>query len=63
MGLLDSRLTASVSGGALTLASSGPAVSTTQFTYTAPAPGSFSNTITATKSSGTTYTSATATVK
>lgn len=53
----------SVSGGALTLASSGLAVSTTQFTYTAPASGSFSNTITVTKSNGTTYTTATATVK
>jgi hypothetical protein len=53
----------SVSGGTLSIATSGPAVSTTQFTYTAPASGSFSNTITATKSSGTTYTSATATVK
>ena len=52
-----------VSGGTLSIATSGLAVSTTQFTYTAPASGSFSNTITATKSSGTTYTPATATVK
>lgn len=52
-----------VSGGTLSIATSGPAVSTTQFTYTAPASGSFSNTITAAKSSGTIYTSATATAK
>jgi len=53
----------SVSGGALSIANSGAAVSTTQFTYTAPASGSFSNTITAAKSSGTSYLSAVATVK
>ncbi len=53
----------SVSGGTLSIASSGAAVSTTQFTYTAPASGAFSNTITAAKSSGTSYSSATATVK
>lgn len=51
-----------VTGGTLlTIASAGPAVSTTQFTYAAPASGSFTNTITAVKSGGTTYTSATAT--
>ncbi|HEX7278355.1 MAG TPA: hypothetical protein VF255_01920 [Solirubrobacterales bacterium] len=51
-----------VSGGAtLTIAASGPAVSTTQFTYTAPASGTFSNVITAAKTGGTSYTSATAT--
>ncbi|HKO39046.1 MAG TPA: hypothetical protein VJU14_11835 [Solirubrobacterales bacterium] len=49
------------SGTALTIAATGPAVSTTQFTYTAPASGSFSNVITAAKTGGTTYTSATAT--
>ena len=51
----------SVSGGTLTIATGGSAVSTTAFTYTAPASGSFTNTITMAKSGGTSYTSATAT--
>ncbi|HET7119791.1 MAG TPA: hypothetical protein VFI17_00915 [Solirubrobacterales bacterium] len=46
-------------GSPLTTAASGPAVTSTEFTYTAPASGSFTHTITA-ASSG--YTSATATV-
>ncbi|HST68076.1 MAG TPA: hypothetical protein VLI94_00270 [Solirubrobacterales bacterium] len=51
-----------VSGGAtLTIAATGPAISTTRFTYTAPASGTFTNVITAAKSGGTAYTSATAT--
>lgn len=50
-----------ISGGALTIATSGPAESTSQFTYTAPSSGAFSNTITAATSAGTTYTSATLT--
>jgi hypothetical protein len=50
-----------ISGTPLTINSSGPAETATQFTYTAPASGNFSNTITAATSSGTTYTSATLT--
>jgi hypothetical protein len=50
-----------ITGGALTIESAGPAESSTQFTYTAPATGAFTNTITAAKSGGTVYTSATAT--
>jgi hypothetical protein len=50
-----------ITGGALTIEATGPAVSTAKFTYTAPASGTFSNTITAATSGGTTYTSATAT--
>jgi hypothetical protein len=50
-----------ITGGALTIESTGPAESSTQFTYTAPATGAFTNTITAAKSAGTVYTSATAT--
>jgi len=49
-------------GGALTIEATGAAESSTQFTYTAPASGAFTNTITAAKSGGTAYTSATATV-
>jgi len=45
-------------GSPLTTPASGPAISTAQFTYTAPSSGSFSNTITA---ASTGYTSATAT--
>jgi hypothetical protein len=48
-------------GATLTIADTGPAVSTTQFTYTSPASGTFSNVITAAKTGGTVYTSATAT--
>lgn len=48
-------------GGTLTIAATGPAESSA-FTYRAPTSGSFTNTITATTSSGTVYTSATATV-
>lgn len=50
-----------IAGTPLTIASTGPAVSTASFTYTAPASGNFSNTITAATSAGATYTSATAT--
>lgn len=51
-----------VTGGSLTIAETGPAVSTTQFTYTAPASGAFANTITATAKTGSPlYTAATAT--
>lgn len=48
-----------ISGAPLAIAATGPAVSATEFTYTAPAGGAFSHTITA-ASSG--YSSATATV-
>jgi hypothetical protein len=48
-----------VTGSPLTTAATGPAISTTEFTYTAPANGSFTHTITA---ASTGYTSATATV-
>ncbi len=50
-----------ISGTPLPINSSGPAETASQFTYTAPASGSFSNTITAATSEGTTYTSATLT--
>lgn len=50
-----------IAEGALTIAASGPAVSSARFTYTAPASGAFTNTITAAVSAGTVYTSATAT--
>jgi hypothetical protein len=50
-----------ISGTPLAISSSGPAQTASQFTYTAPASGSFSNTITAATSEGTTYTSATMT--
>ena len=50
-----------VTGSPLTIATTGLAESTATFTYTAPAGGAFTNTITAAKSSGTAYTSATAT--
>ena len=50
-----------IAGTPLAIASTGPAVSATTFTYTAPASGNFSNTITVATSSGTSYTSATAT--
>ena len=50
-----------IAGSPLAIPSSGPAETATQFTYTAPASGSFSNTITAATSEGTTYTSATMT--
>ncbi len=48
-------------GTPLTIEATGPAVSSARFTYTAPASGNFSNTITAAVSAGTSYTSATAT--
>jgi hypothetical protein len=51
-----------VTGGSLTIATTGLAESTASFTYNSPAGGTFTNTITAAKSSGTAYTSATATV-
>ena len=52
-----------VAGSPLTIAESGPAVSTTRFTYTSQATGNFSgHVITAATLSGTAYTSATATV-
>ncbi len=50
-----------IAGTPLAINSSGPAETASQFTYTAPASGSFSNTITAATSEGTTYTSATLT--
>ena len=50
-----------ISGTPLAINSTGPAETASQFTYTAPASGSFSNTITAATSEGTTYTSATLT--
>jgi hypothetical protein len=50
-----------ISGTPLAINSSGPAETASQFTYTAPASGSYSNTITAATSEGTTYTSATLT--
>jgi hypothetical protein len=48
-----------VAGSPLTTAATGPAISATEFTYTAPASGNFTHTITA---ASTGYTSATATV-
>jgi hypothetical protein len=48
-------------GSPLTIATTGLAESTATFTYTAPLTGTYSNTITAARSSGTAYTSATAT--
>jgi hypothetical protein len=48
-------------GASLAIPATGPAVSTTRFTYTAPASGAFSNTITAAFLAGTAYTAATAT--
>ncbi len=51
-----------IAGTPLTIAETGLAISTASFTYTAPASGSFTNTITAATLSGTVYTSATATV-
>jgi len=51
-----------VTGGtSLAFPATGPAISSTRFTYTAPPSGSFSNTITAAVLAGTAYTSATAT--
>ncbi len=51
-----------VTGGAsLPIAATGPAVSEAQFTYTAPASGSFTNTITVAGLTGSSYTNATAT--
>jgi len=50
-----------IAGTPLAFPAAGPAESATQFTYTAPASGSFSNTITLATSEGTTYTSATLT--
>lgn len=50
-----------IAGTPLTIAETGAAVSTAGFTYTAPASGSFTNTITAATLAGTAYTSATAT--
>jgi hypothetical protein len=50
-----------VTGGSLTIASTGPAESTATFTYKSKASGSFTDTITAAKSAGTSYISATAT--
>ncbi|HEX4305206.1 MAG TPA: hypothetical protein VHZ54_04160 [Solirubrobacterales bacterium] len=59
----SAKVTASggtVTGATLTIATKGAAVSETTFTYKAPASGTFTNTITAARSAGTTYTSATA---
>jgi uncharacterized membrane protein len=58
------RVTASggtVADATLTMPSTGAAESATRFTYTAPASGAFTNTITAATSAGTVYTSATIT--
>jgi hypothetical protein len=49
-----------VTGGTLTIASTGLAESTATFTYTAKSSGTFADTITAAKSAGTSYISATA---
>lgn len=49
-----------ISGGSLTIASTGPAESTTRFTYTAKSAGTYADKITAAKSAGTAYASATA---
>ncbi|MBS1846063.1 MAG: hypothetical protein JST53_16730 [Actinobacteria bacterium] len=51
-----------ITGGSLTIASTGLAESTATFTYKAPSSGSFTNTITATKTGSSTYANATATV-
>ncbi len=48
-------------GASLAIPATGPAISTTRFTYTAPASGAFTNTITAALLAGTAYTNATAT--
>jgi len=50
---------ATISGGTLAFPATGAAESTTQFTYTAKSTGTFSDTITAKTTAGTTYTSAT----
>ncbi len=50
-----------IGGTSLAIPETGPAVSATTFIYTAPASGSFTNTITAAVLAGTAYTSATAT--
>jgi hypothetical protein len=50
-----------LTGGALTIASTGPAASTTQFTFTPPSKGAAS-TLTAATAAGTVYTSATASI-
>lgn len=50
-----------IAGTPLAIPSTGSAESATQFTYTAPSSGPFTNTITAATSEGATYTSATAT--
>ena len=50
-----------ISGTPLTINSTGPAETASQFTYTSKASGSFADTITAATSAGTTYTSATLT--
>lgn len=47
-------------GTPLTIAATGPAVSTATFVYTAPLSGAYSNTVTIAAASGTAYTSATA---
>lgn len=49
-----------ITGGSLTIASTGVADSTTRFTYTSKSAGTFGDKITAAKLAGTTYTSATA---
>jgi hypothetical protein len=48
-------------GASLAIPATGPAISETRFTYTAPASGAFTNTITAAFLAGTAYTAATAT--
>jgi len=49
-----------VVGTPLEIPATGPAISATQFTYAAPASGAFSNTLTVAVSTGTAYTTATA---
>ena len=51
----------SVSGGAITFPATGPAESPSEFIYTAPASGAFTNTIKAATSAGTSYANATVT--
>jgi hypothetical protein len=54
--------TGSLAEGTLTLAATGPAISATRFTFTAPVNGNFTATVTIATLAGTAYTGATATV-
>ena len=49
-----------VTGGTLTMPTKGAAVSEATFTYKAPTSGTFTNTLSAARSAGTTYSSAAA---